>query len=765
MRRCKLTKRIIAVVLAFVFVISNFVISEPTVHVKAAETKLVAFTFDDGPGSYGTTMRLLDGLEARGAKATFFMTGANGPHGVVYNTNILNRMVDDGHQLANHTYSHHTPFSNLSVGTMISEVSAVDDYIYDAMGGKFQTLVRIPGGDKSDRISSTVDAPMIRWSVDPLDWKYQNASTVYRSIMGAVRDGSIVLVHDIYDSSVSGALQAISDLQNQGYECVTVSELYRRRGITLENGETYSGPGVTGVNLSGYEAPEIVQTVDNYANNKISVKNPNSGTTLRYTINGTMPDLSSPVWKDGLEIADNTTITIAGFDKFGTRTPETRFTYVKGNYYGVFDAIYYANRYLDLRKTFGYDANALWNHYIKCGIYEGRQGSAIFSINDYKDMYPDLKKAFGNDNIKYLWHFSKYGMKEGRSGVSDFDVKSYKNQYADLRQAYGNDNEAYYIHYMKYGYKENRVTSGCEDVVGATTVYQGVDFKDVYNYVYYVNKYLDIRRAFGTDDKAVLKHFVTYGMNEGRQGSAEFDVKAYKNRYKDLKAAYGNNNAKYYWHYINSGKKEGRNGKPGKVSKPTTTWNGVDYSAVYDYNDYISKNKDVKKAFGTDDVSVLRHFVIYGMKEGRQAKSTFDVVSYQNAYSDLRKAFGTDKKKYYIHYMNYGYKENRTAVGVKKMKGYQTILNGIDYSRVYDYNFYISKYPDVKKAFGGDEKAVLEHFVNYGMKEFRQGKKTFNPRVYKKYNADLQKAYKNDNVAYYWHYLKWGFKEKSRRTY
>ena len=765
MNRRVLSKKIIAIILTFIIVLSNLYFSKPTAKVEASGSKLVAFTFDDGPGSFGTTSRLLDGLAARGAKATFFMNGSNGPHGVVNNMSLLRRMAEDGHQLANHTYSHHVPFSNLSSGSIVSEVQSVNDYLYDAMGGSYQTLVRIPGGETSSNITVNVDAPMIRWSVDPLDWQYRNANTVYNNIMRNVSDGAIVLVHDIYDSSVSGALQAISDLQNQGYECVTVSELYRRRGISLNNGSTYNGPGVTGVNLSGYSEPEVVKTVDNYANVKISVKNPNSGTTLRYTTNGSTPNLGSPVWSDGLDIADNTTVSIAGFDRFGTRTPVARFTYVKNSYYGVFDAVYYANRNLDLRKTFGYDPEALWNHYIKYGIYEGRQGSAIFSINDYKSTYADLRAAFGNDNIKYLWHFSKYGMKEGRSGVSDFNVKSYKNQYADLRNAFGNDIEAYYIHYMKYGYKEFRLTSGCEDVVGAETVYQGVDFKDVYDYIYYVNKYPDIRRAFGTDDKAVLRHFVECGMKEGRQGKADFDVTSYKNKYADLRAAYGNDNVKYYWHYMLSGKKEGRDGKPSAVINPTTTWNGVDYSKVYDYEEYIKNNEDVKAAFGNDDVAVLRHFVVYGMKEGRVASKNFNIVSYQYNYSDLRRVFGTDNKKYYLHYMNYGAKENRVASGVDKMRDYQTILDGIDYSRIYDYNFYVNRYPDIKKAFGTNDKAVLEHFVKYGMKEFRQAKETFNPRVYKKCNADLSAAYGDNNVAYYMHYLRWGFKEKSRKTH
>ena len=758
-------KKVIAFVMALVIVLTGIYFEKPAVKVEAAGTKLVAFTFDDGPGYSGTTSRLLDGLAARGAKATFFMNGRNGAHGVVNNMSVVRRMASEGHQLANHTYSHHVPFSGLSSASMASEVAQVNSYLYDAMGGNYQTLVRIPGGDRSSRISASVNAPMILWSVDTLDWKYRNANTVYNNIMNHVSDGSIVLLHDLYGSSVDGALRAISDLQARGYECVTVSELFRRRGLSLSNGSTYTSAGVTGVNLPGYSAPEIDKTFDNYGNTNIKITNPNSGTTLRYTTDGSNPLLSSSEWSDGVKLPEGATVKIAGFDKFGTRTPIASFTYTSANdYYGTFDAKFYADKYPDLKAAFGYDAEDLWNHYINFGIKEGRQGSAIFSISDYKKNYPDLRNAFGNDNEKYLKHFSKYGMKEGRTGIDTFSVRSYRFQYPDLRKAYGSNNRDYYIHYMKYGYKEHRITTGCEDIVGAETVYNGVDYRDVYDYVYYVNKYPDIRRAFVTDDKAVLAHFVTHGMKEGRQGCAAFDVQTYKAKYADLRKAFGNDNTKYYLHFIKNGKKEGRTARPEAVKNPTTMWNGVDYSAVYDYKQYVEKYPDIKKAFGTDDVATIRHFVRYGMKEGRQAKSTFDVNSYVNNYKDLRRAYGSDKVKYYYHFIWNGSKEGRKAVNVPQVMNYDTVYNGIDYSKVYDYNYYVKKYPDIRKAFGKDDAAVLKHFVNNGMKEFRQAKADFNPVVYKNYNADLKKAFGNNNAEYYRHYIRRGYTEH-RKTY
>lgn len=91
----------------------------------------------------------------------------------------------------------------------------------------------------------------------------------------------------------------------------------------------------------------------------------------------------------------------------------------------------------------------------------------------------------------------------------------------------------------------------------------------------------------------------------------------------------------------------------------TTVYNGINYASVYDYNYYVNNNVDVKKAYGDDENAVLAHFVNYGMKEGRQAKSTFNANSYRLQYVDLRNAYGSNLKNYYLHYMNYGAKEGR----------------------------------------------------------------------------------------------------------
>ena len=89
-------------------------------------------------------------------------------------------------------------------------------------------------------------------------------------------------------------------------------------------------------------------------------------------------------------------------------------------------------------------------------------------------------------------------------------------------------------------------------------IYNGVDYSSVYDYNYYINLYPDIRAAFGNDDRAVLAHFINYGMTEGRRGNATFDVAAYRNKYADLQQAFGNDWKGYYEHYVQYGLAEGR---------------------------------------------------------------------------------------------------------------------------------------------------------------------------------------------------------------
>lgn len=306
--------------------------------------------------------------------------------------------------------------------------------------------------------------------------------------------------------------------------------------------------------------------------------------------------------------------------------------------------------------------------------------------------------------------------------------------------------------------------------------YKGVDYSAVYDYDYYVSHQPDVKAAYGSSKANALAHFVNNGMAEGRQAKEDFNVNYYMNAYPDLKAAFGTDLTSYYMHYIYNGKSEGRKGNGtldtttnnNSSTNDTTTnnntvvsavYNGVDYGAVYNYDYYISRYPDLKAAFGNDKDAALAHFVNCGIDEGRRGCENFDVSSYRNANYDLKKAYGNDLRAYYIHYINYGKNEGRVTTGVTEVLYPDTVYNGVDYSTVYDYNYYLSRYPDLKAAFEGNDAAALAHFVNNGMKEGRQGCSQFDVHSYKNAYQDLRLAFGNDLKQYYLHYIDSGKRE------
>ena len=298
------------------------------------------------------------------------------------------------------------------------------------------------------------------------------------------------------------------------------------------------------------------------------------------------------------------------------------------------------------------------------------------------------------------------------------------------------------------------------DWFGSTSgyTYNGTDISKAFNATYYLNKYPDLKAAFGDNPAAAFNHFIEYGIYEGRQSAENFDIVTYKARNTDLRFAFGSDLFAYCVHYATIGYKENRVTTGNQTAIPITSYKGVDYSAVYNYSEYIAKYSDLKKFYSNDDAGALVHFVNYGMKESRVAISTFDVTKYRMRYYDLRNAFGSDLKQYYLHYIQYGQKEKRIATGDTYYGGV-TARNGIEYSAVYDYNYYITKQSDIKTVFGYDDKAALDHFITYGMKEGRQAKETFSVKVYKANYSDLRNAFGSDLKQYYLHYINYGKKE------
>jgi peptidoglycan-N-acetylglucosamine deacetylase len=184
----------------------------------------VAMTFDDGP-SATLTPKLLDLLAAHHIKATFFVIGEN----VAEHPEIVARAAREGHEIANHSWSHPN-LGKMSGDNVRSQLQRTDDAIQNATG-KRPTLMRPPYGSITARekrwIHDEFGYQIILWDVDPYDWKRPGAAVVRNRILKETQPGSIVLSHDIHPGTIEAMPSTLDALEAKGFKFVTVSELIR----------------------------------------------------------------------------------------------------------------------------------------------------------------------------------------------------------------------------------------------------------------------------------------------------------------------------------------------------------------------------------------------------------------------------------------------------------------------------------------------------------------------------------------------------------
>lgn len=285
--------------------------------------KLIALTFDDGPSSKNTA-RLLDGLKARGVHCTFFLVGQMAER----SPELVKRAWEDGHEIASHTYDH--PQMTKKTDAQIKQELQMTDAILDkAIGQDFSYMLRPPYGDYNERTLKASNTPCFFWSMDTYDWKSKNADSVYREFIKQAKDGSIALLHDTHETSVTAALRAIDTLQARGYKFVTLSEMFMRRGINLENGKIYFNayPGKNGT------AAAIAKPVVSAENGLVSLSGDSRG-NVYYTLDGSRPTPKNAIKYTGpFSVSAGTVIRALTVVKWnGLRTDETRVTYsARGN--------------------------------------------------------------------------------------------------------------------------------------------------------------------------------------------------------------------------------------------------------------------------------------------------------------------------------------------------------------------------------------------------------------------------------------------------
>lgn len=185
---------------------------------KGLEGKCVALTFDDGPNKDCTPL-LLDGLKKRGVKATFFLMGQS----IEGNEEIVKRMREEGHLIGNHSYSH-IQLTKAGAGAACEGVDKTSKVIEDITGERPQYM-RPPFGDWNEDLECQVDMTTVLWSVDSLDWKLKNTNRIVKRVLKDAEDGDIILMHDIFPTSVEAALEIVDALTKEGYTFVTVDDL------------------------------------------------------------------------------------------------------------------------------------------------------------------------------------------------------------------------------------------------------------------------------------------------------------------------------------------------------------------------------------------------------------------------------------------------------------------------------------------------------------------------------------------------------------
>ena len=196
--------------------------------------KLIAITFDDGPAGAASTGKLLDNLDKYNARVTFFVVGNR----VANYASMLKREYEMGNQIASHSYTH-ANLAKLSEQKIKEEISKTDSAIKKVIGAAPDCL-RPPYGSLNDTVKKAAGKHIITWSIDTLDWKNKNAETVCNNIVNKAFDGAIVLLHDLYPTSVDGALKAMKILQEKGYAFVTVDEMAELRGVKMTNTKVYN---------------------------------------------------------------------------------------------------------------------------------------------------------------------------------------------------------------------------------------------------------------------------------------------------------------------------------------------------------------------------------------------------------------------------------------------------------------------------------------------------------------------------------------------
>lgn len=208
-------------------------LTEPELPTIDPDRPMIALTFDDGPHPK-VTPRILDLLKQYNARATFFVLGNR----VDSYADVLQREYTEGHEIGNHSYNHPS-LTKLNAQDVAYQVKETDERIAHLLPSA-PVLLRPPYGAVNDAVKASVQKPFVLWSIDTLDWKSRNRDAVVREVVGKVKDGDIVLMHDLYSTTADACAVILPALAEEGYQFVTVSQLLAEREIVPAAGLVYA---------------------------------------------------------------------------------------------------------------------------------------------------------------------------------------------------------------------------------------------------------------------------------------------------------------------------------------------------------------------------------------------------------------------------------------------------------------------------------------------------------------------------------------------
>ena len=200
-------------------------------HTILENAKLVAFTFDDGPSKY--TLDIVDILEKYNASATFFEVGYN----IKAHPEVTKEVSERGFEIANHT-TDHSKLTKLTESKYLSKIND-NNTIFKEITGKDMPYLRPPYGSYNDKIKAKAGVPIVTWSLDTRDWESRNKDKIIDMVMSNIKEGDIILFHDLYESTKDAVKELMPLLKEEGYQVVSVTELFASKGIILEVGTSY----------------------------------------------------------------------------------------------------------------------------------------------------------------------------------------------------------------------------------------------------------------------------------------------------------------------------------------------------------------------------------------------------------------------------------------------------------------------------------------------------------------------------------------------